>query len=410
MKTENVDNELNTNYDLYFMNQGDDNFSEQKSFHGDYLKTAYVDSFGWYVFDIDLRLNSIWDGKITDFRFDPSNSAGTFTIDYIRFVKDDGYYTLTSHEDLVNAGYTATRLLRDEGFERGFYVNRVKNTASSLETGLFQDYCETDEEPLWAISPHWARFDLVDDRDTTTDKYTIRDKAGANTVTYNPEEKSVTMRVNATKIYEGKPHIAEEYEWWPHLLISQSSSICPVDANRNSAAADRMFVEIDIRCLDFKDSPVREGAVQPSFMTYFYLRTPKAPGQLIWFGIDFLNGTAASQSTGAGWSPDSAAHQYMYKIRQAVFYDGIENSFNPEKGVIVTGEEWKKVRFDVTPHIEQAVLWANRDNIFGVPVTLEDMYFEGVNIGYETWGNFDYTMEFKNFNMISYNKATKKHQ
>ena len=404
MKAENVDTELNTKYDLYFMNDGDDNFTEQKSFHGDYLKTAYVDSFGWYVFDIDLRLNPIWDGKITGVRFDPSNSSGTFTIDYIRFVSDDGYYTLTSHRDLIDAGYSATRLLQDEGFERGFYVGRVKNTASSLENGLFQDYCETDETPLWIISPHWARFDLVDDRDTTTDKYTIKDTAGANTVTYNPDEKSLTMRVNATKIYEGKPHIAEEYEWWPHLLVAQNSSISPVDVERNSAAADRMFVEIDIRCLDFKDSPVREGAVQPSFMTYFYLRTPKAPGQLIWFGIDFLNGTSANKGTGAGWSPDSAAHQYMYKIRQAVFYGGIENSFNPENGVIVTGEEWKSVRFDVTPHIEQAVTWANRDNVFGVPVTLEDMYIEGVNIGYETWGNFDYTMEFKNFNMVSYTK------
>jgi hypothetical protein len=94
----------------------------------------------------------------------------------------------------------------------------------------------------------------------------------------------------------------------------------------------------------------------------------------------------------------------MYKIPQSMVFGGVENSFVPRSGVVNVGEEWKHVRIDVTPHIEQAVEWANRDNIFGVPVTVEDMYFEGANIGFETWGNYDYTVEFKNFNMIAYNK------
>ena len=258
--------------------------------------------------------------------------------------------------------------------------------------------------PLWNISPHWARFDLVDDRDTATDKYTIGDKHGVNTITYNPEEKSLTMRVNTYPIYEGKPHIAGEYEWWPHLLISQESSICPIDKERNSAAADRMFIEADIRLLDFKDTTIKDGETSANFMSYFYLRTDKAPGQLIWFGINFFNGTRVDAGTKCGWAPDSAAHQYMYKMSQGIVYGGVENSFVPQNGVVLIGDEWKHIRIDVTPHIEQAVEWANRDNAFGTPVTVEDMYFEGVNIGYETWGNYDYTVEFKNFNMVSYNK------
>jgi hypothetical protein len=162
--------------------------------------------------------------------------------------------------------------------------------------------------------------------------------------------------------------------------------------------------KIDIRLLDFNDTTIKEGSMSANFMTYFYLRTDKAPGDLIWFGLNFFNGLRVDGGTSCGWSPDSGAHQYMYKIPQSMVFGGVENSFVPRSGVVNVGEEWKHVRIDVTPHIEQAVEWANRDNAFGVPVTVEDMYFEGANIGFETWGNYDYTVEFKNFNMIAYNK------
>ena len=65
------------------------------------------------------------------------------------------------------------------------------------------------------------------------------------------------------------------------------------------------------------------------------------------------------------------------------------------------------VRCDITPHIDRAVEWANRDNAYGVPVTKEDLYFSGVNIGFEISGNYNCTIEFKNFNIISYDKIEK---
>ena len=94
----------------------------------------------------------------------------------------------------------------------------------------------------------------------------------------------------------------------------------------------------------------------------------------------------------------------MYGIPQATVYGGIENSFNPEKGKAAIGTEWKHIRLDVTPHIERAIAWANRDNAFGTEVTLEDMYLSGANIGFEIHGNYDCTFEIKNYNMVAYHK------
>jgi hypothetical protein len=95
----------------------------------------------------------------------------------------------------------------------------------------------------------------------------------------------------------------------------------------------------------------------------------------------------------------------MYGIPAAVVYGGIENSFTPEQGKVVTGEQWKHVRVDITEHLDRCIEWANRDNAFGVKVSREDMYFGGGNIGFEIHGNYDCTVEIKNVNIVSYNKA-----
>ena len=408
-------------FDFYFMTEGDEALSEKKSMHQAFTEYSYLDPAGWYVMEVDFRLHKEWKGKITEFRFDPANTDGIYTIDYIRLAPADPLFN-ASHETLISEGYTATRLMQDEHFQRGFYVQQVEQKTIDREQRKWQDYCETDEKPLWSIGPWWigtgegmTPVDLWDDRDTSTDKYTITDKYGINTVKYNPEENSIIMRQNVANMYKGKPHYRddkatpdvneENYTWWPHLLLEQSVSMAPVDKVRNSAAADKTFFEIDIKMNDFKPTTNLEGTNSPSFLIYYYLVTDKAPGQRIWFGIKVFAGENGYDTVTASWSPDSAAHQYMYGIPQAVIFDGVENSFNPSKGVVVANpDEWKHVRLDVTPHIERAVEWANRDNIFGVEVSVEDMYWNGVNIGFETHGNYDYEFEFKNFNMVSYNK------
>ena len=402
MKVDLIDPVTSTKFDFYFATEEDGTFDEKKAVHQDFREFSYIDPAGWYVMEIDLSTHDRWKGNITSFRFDPANTNGVYTLDYIRLVKGDPL-TGASHEKLLAEGYTATRLMQDEDFERGFFISHYEKQGDHTY-GKWQDYCETDADPLWAILPIWNTYDLVQHRDTSTDKYTLKDDKGINTIIYNPEEKSVSMRLDATKIYEGKPHDPENYTWWPHLLLEQKSNWCSFDKQRNTAAADRMFIELDAKITDFKPTTNTEGQNVCDFLIYFYLQTDKAPGEKIWFGMSVFRGADLNMPVRkTGWSPDSAANQYMYGIRGNTVYDGMENSFNYAVGKVLMNE-WKHVRLDVTQHLKTAVEWANRDNIFGIPVTVEDMYISGVNIGYEVRGNFDCTVEFKNFNMISYNK------
>ena len=410
-------NEHLRSYEVYFMPEDYD--GDLTHYH--YYEQAtdyYLDAAGWYVFEVDLCLHPSWKGNISYFRFDPMNSAGNYTIDYIRFIKSE-YSDYPDSESLINAGYTATRLFKDEGFERGFYVGKVDQSVSSIEHGIFNDYCETDESPLWQIAPWWQGtgdgiIDLYENRDTTTDKYTLADTYGINTIVYNPDIKSISQRLDATKIYNGQPHDVNTYKWWPHQLLEQAKALTgEVDPDRNSADADRVFVELDVRMTDFKNTTNPQGTNACQYLVYFYLQCKEFPSHKIWFGLTVFNsyaspedpiGLSAPINLKPAWSLDSASNQFIYNIPQAVVFDGIENSFNPSKGVAAVGQEWKHISLDVTEHIDRALEWANRDNIFGLEVSKEDMCFDGVNIGYEIHGNYDCTFEFKNFNLVSYSK------
>ena len=394
--------EVSRKGDFYFKTSEDAELSETKALHADFGATSYMDPFGWYIIDVDFATHKEWKGNITGFRFDPANANGKFTIDYIRLVKADPLKN-ASHETLIGAGYEATYLMQDSDWENGFQVGHYEHGKVDL-TQRQWTYGNEDAAPVWRVAPLWSKVDLWESRDTTTDKYTLKDTKGVNTVVYNPEEKSVSLRLDATKVHNGEPHNSDTTSWWPHLLLDQPESV-PVDPVKNSVNVDRMYIELDMRVTDFKDTINQEGDNNCSFLAYFYLKTTKNPAAKIWYGLTLFTGTNSSTSTTPGWAPDSAAHMYMYAIRPADIYGGIENSFNPAKGQPVVGEEWKHIRVDITEHIDRCIEWANRDKAYGVEVSKEDLYFSGGNIGFEIWGNYDCTVEIKNLDIVSYNLA-----
>ena len=417
-----VENPTNSDksYEVYFL-PPDNPDAKLPDYHfWETVHDYYIDPAGWYVIELDM-LHPEWKGIIRYFRFDVMNVLGTYEVDYIRFIKND-YYDLPTQKDLENAGYTRTELMPD-GFKNGFYVGNPGDKAGIVPEERKVSFPESQGEPYWTFGPFWqgcegyhipSPLDPWENKVETSDVYTFADSYGVNTITYNPELDSITQRFNVTKVYNHKAHDPETYKWWPHQLFDTNTNFSSnVDLEKNSADADRMFVELDIRMLDYTPTTNVEGRNVCSYLAFFYLRPKHDLNQKIWFGLDLFTTTSsvadpvglpASTSVKPGWTPDSAAHQFIYSIADAVVYGGIENSFNPSKGVALEGEEWKHIRLDVTPHIDRAVDWANRDNIFGYPVTKSDMCFNGVNIGYEITGNYDCTFEIKNFNMVAYNK------
>ncbi len=78
---------VNTPFTLYFATSGAPNLSESKT-GKIYLKDLTPDKDGYYILNFDLSQHEDWKGTVTIIRFDPTNSLGTYEIDYIRMVKD----------------------------------------------------------------------------------------------------------------------------------------------------------------------------------------------------------------------------------------------------------------------------------------------------------------------------------
>ena len=417
------------NFQLFFKRIGDSSFTEMRTYRGKFEAHCIPDGDGWYIFDIDLSGVSKWNGTVKEIRFDPVNQLGIFTFDYIKFIRNGKYENMSDEE--LNTLYDATSLLADTDFVNGFDVRPIVNNYNP--EGYFEYTGSGDNDNnVWAICPWWthdgdglapsnyAATSLIHNR-AETDEYTIADKKGSKVVSYHPEDKSLTMTLNCSKIYDGTPHIKDDAStpdvneenrtWWPHLLIEQDPTIYEVDKAVHSADADRIMCELDIRMPKFTPTTNEEGTNGCQFLVYFYLflKDDLNMKQRIWFGACLFDnrGGVAYVPT---WHRDSASHQMIYCVPQETVYGGLENSYidatvedSYMKFTPVIDDEWKTLRIDLTPHIDTVVEWANRDNAFGKEITKSDLYFGGVNLGYETHGNIDCTFEIRNFDLVSYN-------
>ena len=394
------------NLDIFFMNEGDKDFSGAKAWYPQLDAVSYVDAAGWYVVELDLYKRKEWNGDISGFRFDPTNNDGVYTIDYIRFVKDDSADVVSDEE--LEKNYTARRIFPDETFERGFVVTSTGDRAAKKGSGEVEgvwNYNDSKEEPLWHIGPYWTDYSLIKDRDTTTDKYTLADNQGVKRITYNPETKSLTTFLDATKIFKGEE--CADGAMWPHILYvydpyKDNYSKVPQDLKPFlELKADKIYVEVDIKMHQFEHHEIGTGRNDTEFPAYLYFAHKEFPGIHSYFGLNLF--VSNSDNYKFNWGKDSQSSKMIYKIPQSDVYGTKENSLCPTKNNAVVGE-WRHVRIDITPHVENFLRLCNENNTYGKPVTMEDFWISGMNIGFEIWDNYKAEIEFKNFNLICYDK------
>lgn len=409
MKADFSDIPTDTRCDIFFMHDDDETFTELDSYHPDLFEESYVDAFGWHVIELNMFKAKNWKGHIKALRFDPSNNGGTYTIDYIRFIRNNSREVISDEE--LAANYTERRIFPDITFENGFNVYRAGNRL----TGERQDgiegvwnYNDSDVAPSWDIGPWWTDYDFFENRDTSTDKYTLADKQGTKRLTYNPEEKSLTFTLNADKVYKGQPHNSGEL--WSHLIIihdlyNDDYSKVPEERKPDlELKADKVYAEVDIKLNSCLDSENREGELLSNFLIFFYFAHKEIPDIHTYFGlrpVGFNNDSGRQY----GWHNDSHSTMKIYSVPMMDLYESEEDSLWRKDGQLVTGQ-WKRIRVDITPHIENMIRLCNDENIYGRHVTMEDFWISGVNAGYEIRGNFRMEVEMKNLNLVCYDKKT----
>lgn len=403
MKMEHLETPENMTGEFFFLPEGAENFSEENALHPDFGSNYVEDAAGWRVYTFNCMDNENWKGNITAFRFDPTNFNGVFTIDYIRFIRNENTMIVSDAE--LERNYTSRTIFDDITYENGFYVRKPADDRGVI--GKWQ-YNEGSDEPLYYLCPWWTESDFILSGE---DKYTLKDSNGSKVVTYNPEEKSITMTLDATKVFEGEPYM--KGQMWPHILVetdptdSDYSKLTYEEKVRYDAGADKIYAEMDVRVLSYEDfdqanKNVEGGASALQFLTYFYFAHKEIPGLHSYFCL--LNYDNRGQLLNdIGWHKDSQSVQMIYNIPMDEIYGSEENAIYQRDGSLPIGE-WKHIRIDITPHVENLVNLLNKEDTLKRTVTRDDLWISGMNIGFEIWGNYKSTFEYKNVQIICYDK------
>ncbi len=295
--------------------------------------------------------------------------------------------------------YESKQLFNDDDFENGFYiVSQQAVNNSTAKIGEFT-YSDNTEKPDWTIAQWNSGNCLWADR-IQSDKYTITDGL-TKWVTYNPDDSSVAMRLNAANVYNGAPAGDSN---WPHLLLEQSpicdySALTETEKAFYNCSADRMVVTLNIRIKDFKETTNPDGINAVQYLAYFYMSDTDGHN-FIWFGLNLFDNRGYQDEY---WALDPASNCMIYSVSTKDTF-GSERKSLYRNGKPYVSDEWISVQLDLTPYIEKAIENANKSNTFGEKVKAEDFYISGTNIGFEIHGNYDCTVEIKDFTLTSYNK------
>ena len=295
--------------------------------------------------------------------------------------------------------YESKQLFNDSDFSDGFYVlSQQTDENGQIKLGEFT-YTDSVNEPSWVIA-QWNSGPCLWENRAESDIYTITD-GSTKWVTYSPEDSSVTMRLNAAKVYNGEP--AGETAW-PHLLLEQSpicdyTTLSEADKAFYSCSADRMVLSLDIRINDFVDTLNTEGINAVQYLAYFYMSGTDG-GKFIWFGANLFDSRGYQDEY---WALDELSNCMIYSISTKDTFGSKYKSLY-RSGKPYVSEDWVHVELDLTPYIAKAIENANESGTFGQTVSAEDFYISGTNIGFEVHGNYDCTVQIKNFNITSYNK------
>lgn len=298
--------------------------------------------------------------------------------------------------------YKVKRLFPDEGFENGFTVFPLTHDDDRSIPGVDWSFPESKNKPSWRLIQHYSRHCLLDERKDTGNPYELADAGDSKRVLYNPEDKSLLLKLDASKVYKGKTTVEK---FWPHLLIEQKH-ICDYknmpegdEKTFYSASSDRIAVEFDIRLTEYIPTTVPADKNVCQFVGYVYLNLVGA--NHIYFGFNPFDNRGPQELF---WHIEAGGSNHIYIMTTEQVFGNLENSFCPVPYDVKVSDEWKHIEVDLTPHIEKILQKANEDLIFGRPVSRDEFYFSGTNVGFEIHGNISCTFEIKNYNLVSYIK------
>ncbi len=308
-------------------------------------------------------------------------------------------YILTSCN---NKGVRTMQLIPDNTFSTGFIVKSQKDHGAGdkvTDLGVFPK--GTDKTfARWAICQWDSGECLWAGRDVSSPDNVLTDGT-YRTVTVN--KGNILLSLNTEGYYKGKPAVMGDY--WPHLLIEQSSfsykKSDEITKEFYHADCDKIVLEFDVQLTEYKETPVKKDWVRAAqLLMYFYIRSEK--GDFLWFGIQLFDnrsdntehyiGYDGGKADASGAMIFSVGSKYVYKNSKRSLWKG---------GKPYASNDWIHVKIDIKPFIKEAFQRGMEDGYFKAG-DISELYIDGMNYGFETIGTFSHSASLKDLKLISY--------
>lgn len=303
--------------------------------------------------------------------------------------------------------YMTYQLIRDIKFERGITLLSQKDHKHGdtiKELGKHDFYGGAAKDPIWKLAQWDSGPDFVSNliespADTLTD-------GKWRTFRYDAEENVMTFSLDTSAYYEGRP--SAEGDYWPHLLIEQGTfELFSVGKNKEfyKCDSDKLIVSFDIRLGDYKETAIEGDWVRAAqFLMYFYVKGIDT-NDFCWFGLQMfdnrweLNGNYSGYDGGkadaSGAMIFSIGSRHVYENSGATLW---ENNAPKPNG------DWIHVEIDIKPYLEKMLERGNEDGYFKAK-SLSELRINGMNLGWETIGTFNHTMQMRDLQLVSYRKS-----
>lgn len=347
--------------------------------------------------------------------------------DYSLIVKSSGIVSSTGISKASSHNSTATSesassssileltgndLVQDPGFLRGFRVKGLSTiTDGNKDFGFFDydgDFSVRSTNPLWDLAAWYSGYSIGDNHTYTKisdGNYLYEDFN--KKVRINTNESSISLRLDASKYYTAPRKNGEN---WPHLLIGQGGkdySDTDYFYKRKIDQMKELRVTFDAKLVYFNDamgSTANPGLHGCGFYNYLYIQdlNKNSPGygQMIWFGFPLFDNRTAwcAEFAAADGGKADASGMFIYQIPQNKFMP--DTFWKDGKPSASEANPWIHVDFDCMPYIQRALTLAHERN-YMKDTNFDELYLNGLNIGWEMYGTYDGEISIKNYHIMA---------
>jgi len=298
-------------------------------------------------------------------------------------------------------------LLRDMKYQQGFNVKGLSPVSDGSAVRAVLDYGKSDLQPQWSLAQWSSKYSLADDARLSELKkgvfrYTNKNKI----ITVDTHAGEIALKALASLNYD-RPRKADEP--WMHLLLEQELALND-KKNLEQYKIDRMKelrLKMKVKLSYFKDlmkERADAGKHAAQYTMFLYIADlnskTKGYGDMIWFGVPLFDNryefqdVYAAQDTGQ----PGASGLYIYSMSNRTYMK--KPFFIAEEEKIVGSDKnpWITIDVDLLPHIKKAYVQAKKNNYLK-NTSLNELYVNGINFGWELPGTYDVEMKLKDLSL-----------